>query len=128
MFAAHGNYLIENNGDCLKIEATGPFNKEVIDNFHAELKSYISELTHKNWQQLIIMKEMSLFTPEAEQALCHTLDYRINNGLSVSAIVVESIYHSFIKQQLSRCYAKYSINHAFFTEVNEAKIWIEQQL
>ncbi|PKF62976.1 hypothetical protein CW745_06000 [Psychromonas sp. psych-6C06] len=53
----------------LIIDATGPFNEELILHCQHSLMACIKVLEVKPWKQVVILHKMSLFTPEAELAL-----------------------------------------------------------
>jgi len=125
-FSEHGSYSIEHYDDFIVVDATGPFNEQVVVKYKNELQSIIQGLNGKEWQQIIIMNDMSLFTPEAESVLCETLELRKQHGLVSSAVVYGgTLCNVLIHEQLSRCYLGAKIPHKFFDNLNKAKHWIK---
>ena len=121
-FVAHGNYVIKNSDEQLVIEASGPFNIEIIEILDQALKKVVLKFRNKTWHQIIILHAESIFTPEAEAALCKTLKYRIDHGLAFSAVIIKaSTCEALIKKQISRCYKKLNIPYQFFKHTDEAK-------
>ena len=121
-FVAHGNYVIKNSNEPLVIEASGPFNIEIIEKLDEELQKVVPRFSNKTWHQIIILNEVSVFTPEAETALCKTLKYRIDHGLVFSAVVIKtSVCEALIEMQISRCYKKLNIPYQFFKHTDEVK-------
>lgn len=121
-FVAHGNYVIKNSNEPLVIEASGPFNIEIIEKLDEELQKVVPRFSNKTWHQIIILNEVSIFTPEAETALCKTLKYRIDHGLVFSAVVIKtSVCEALIEMQISRCYKKLNIPYQFFKHTDEVK-------
>jgi hypothetical protein len=128
VFTEHGKFTIENHVDYLIVDATGPFNIELMYKFEKILIEQTNILSGRSWNQIIIMNEESLFTPEAEAYLCNTLAYRTSNGLAGSVIVQKkSLYSALIKEQLSRCYSKFDIAYTFVESLDEAKEWVNIQ-
>lgn len=125
-FAEHGNYSIEHYADFIVVDATGPFNEQVVVKYKNELQEMMQSLDGKKWQQIIIMNDMSLFTPEAESVLCETLELRKQHGLVSSAVVYGgTLCNVLIYEQLSRCYLGAKIPHKFFDNLKEAKQWVK---
>ena len=121
-FVAHGNYVIKNSDDQLVIEASGPFNIEIIEEFGQALKKVVPNFTNKTWHQIIILHAESIFTPETEAALCKTLKYRVDHGLAFSAVVIKaSACKVLIEKQISRCYRNLNIPYQFCKHIVEAK-------
>ncbi|XQW84967.1 hypothetical protein ACOYR1_17875 [Thalassotalea piscium] len=126
-FNEHGHFSIQNNGAHLIIDATGPFNLQVMNSFQRSLVAHTQDLSKKSWGQIIIMNGTSIFTPEAEQHLCETLVTRQKHGLFFSAVVhCHAQYKHLIEHQLSKCYQQYAIRHAFFDDIKTAKTYLKQ--
>jgi len=125
-FLEHGSYSIEHHGDFIIVDATGPFNEQSVIKYKNELEIIIQRLNGRKWKQIIIMNDMSIFTPEAERELRETLKLRKNHGLIFSAVVCGSkLYNGLIRGQLSRCYLSLDIAHKFFNDLEEAKQWLK---
>ena len=87
-FEEHGVYEMKVEGDLLLVDATGPFNEELINSYRYALESCIHFLEIKQWNQIITLHEMSLFTPEAEEALTQSLIDRKSRGLVFCGVVI----------------------------------------
>ena len=121
-FAEHGVFRVEVIDGDLIVDATGPFNEQLIRKYNKALQSSILCLKGTRWAQIIVLHGMSLFTPEAERELCNTLQDRKNNGLVLSAVVCGDVeYKALIADQMSRCYHRVGIEHDFFDTLTEAK-------
>lgn len=124
-FREHGQFDIETIDNVVIVDAKGPFNKEVIPLYRQAMKDAIASFSGQKWQQIIVIRETSLFTPEAEKALLKTLAYRKSLGLNASAVVMlDCDAVALTKQQLTRCYNRYDIEHDFFDSIEEAKQWL----
>jgi len=124
-FAEHGHYSIEQYNDFIVVDATGPFNEQLVLKYKKELQSIILGLNGRKWQQIIIMNDMSIFTPEAENELCKTIELRKKHGLvSLAVVYGDKLCNVLINEQLSRCYLDSKMPHKFFDNLEKAKQWV----
>jgi hypothetical protein len=89
-FEQHGVYTVKVEDSILIVDATGPFNAELIAAYRCDVDACIQALSHAAWGQIIVLQDLSLFTPEAEQALERSVEFRKQNGLVASAVVSDS--------------------------------------
>ena len=128
IFPEHGVFEVKIEDNTLLVDATGPFNEELIKHYEKSLESCIKKLENSTWDQIIILHQLSLFTSEAEQKLTQTLKNRKERGLVASAVVLENIEgESLIKAQMSRCYECADVQYEFTSSVNDAKKWLSTQ-
>jgi hypothetical protein len=124
-FTEHGVFEVKIEDNTLLVDATGPFNEELIIHYEKSLESCIKNLETSKWNQIITLHQFSLFTPEAEQKLTQTLKNRRSRGLVACAVVLNNIEgESLIKTQMSRCYKCADIKYEFTTSVHDAKKWL----
>jgi hypothetical protein len=125
IFTEHGLFEVKIVGKLLLVDATGPFNEELLIQYQKALESCIQTLEVSEWNQIITLHQLSLFTPEAEQMLTNTLINRKSRGLMASAIVLmDAEGESLIKTQMSRCYSCAEVKHNFTTSIDNAKKWL----
>ena len=125
-FTEHGVFEVKIEDKILLVDATGPFNEELILQYEKSLESCIKYLETSKWNQIITLRQFSLFTPEAEQKLTQTLKKRRSRGLVACAVVLKNIEgESLIKTQISRCYKCAGVKYEFTTSVHDAKKWLE---
>ncbi len=121
-FAEHGLFEVKTEGKILLVNAIGPFNEELLIKYENTLESCIQNLESSQWNQIITLQELSLFTPEAEKILTKTLINRSSRGLSACAVVFQNIEaESLIEAQMSRCYKNAKVSHMFSNSIDEAK-------
>lgn len=126
IFEKHGIYRIETANGILIVDATGPFNEELIAAYHRDLEISIGELEKTgNWGQIVILHDLSVFTPEAEQALIASVASRAQRGLTASAIIADTKYFA-VKRQITKIYESACIPHHFFNNVVDATVWLGQ--
>lgn len=124
-FAEHGIFEVKVDGRTLSVDATGPFNKELTASYGLAIESCIQTLEGSNWNQIIILHQLSLFTPEAETILIGTLIDRKKRGLVKSAVVlINSEGKSLITQQMSHIYQTAEIEYSFFDSLESAQEWV----
>jgi hypothetical protein len=125
VFIEHGVFKIEIESKLLLVDATGPFNEELTIKYESDLESCMQNLEVSKWNQIITLHKLSLFTPEAEQALTRALINRRARGLIASAVVLINIEgESLIKTQMSHCYDKAGVKYKFMSSINDAKKWL----
>jgi len=125
-FIEHGLFEVKIEDKLLLVDATGPFNKELLIQYENALESCIQNLEVLKWKQIITLHKLSLFTPEAEQLLTNTIINRRSRGLMACAIILkEAEGESLIKAQMSRCYNRAGVKHNFIISINDAYKWLE---
>jgi hypothetical protein len=125
VFAEHGVFAVKIEDNTLLVDATGPFNEELVKRYEKSIESCISRLENSKWSQIIILHQLSLFTSEAERRLTKTLQNRKKRGLVASAVVLNNIEgESLVKTQMSRCYKSAGVLYEFARTVDDAKKWL----
>ncbi|MCJ8337042.1 MAG: hypothetical protein MJK10_01100 [Pseudomonadales bacterium] len=121
-FEEHGVFKIETEANLLFVDATGPFSDGVTKHYIESVEFCIQQLEVSQWNQIITLHQLSLFTPEVEKLLTAALINRKKRGLKAVFLILEDVYFkSLIKEQWSRCYTKAEIEHHFFDSTSEAK-------
>jgi hypothetical protein len=124
-FLEHGVYEVKVVEQSLIVDATGPFNQELALHYQASIESCIRTLESMPWSQLIVLHNLSLFTPDAETVLIETLINRKKRGLTKSAVVLVEIEgKSLVIQQMSHAYSEAGVDFAFFDSIDAAKAWL----
>lgn len=124
-FIEHGLFEVKIEDKLLLVDATGPFNEELLLQYEYAIESCIQNLEISKWNQIITLHQLSLFTPEAEQILTNTVINRRARGLIACAIVLINVEgESLIKAQMSRCYNLAGVKHNFSTSIHDANKWL----
>ena len=124
-FSAHGNYTIEQQNNILLIDAQGPFNDVLTEQYHQDIKLITQKMANAPWASLISFKNDGVFTPDAEQKLIETTQYRIENGMiAVAAVIINSPYADILQVQLQRIYQGCGIQFNFFSDAENAQKWL----
>lgn len=125
IFMEHGVFEVKVDGNLLLVDATGPFNEELIVQYKKALETCIQTLEVSQWNQVIVLHQLSLFTPEAEQVLTNTVINRKSRGLNACAVVLMNVEgESLIKNQMSRCYERARVKYNFTSSIEDANKWL----
>lgn len=123
----HGKFSVKVADKLLIVEATGPFNEEIVVPFARQIESCVTELESGSWNQIVILHKMSVFTPAAEKAFIQTLIDRKARGLVASAVVIAEDYgRNMIEVQMHRCYQTAGVKDAYFNSKEDARAWLAQ--
>lgn len=126
-FTEHGVFEIVVEGSFLLVDATGPFNEELILRYRNSLEAAIKQLEGQHWHQIIVLHEMSLFTPDAERGLVQSLKARKERGLFACGVVIGDVdCKILVREQMSRCYQQCDVKHHYFDTIAGAKLWLNQ--
>jgi len=124
-YSAHGSYTIEQQNNILLIDAQGPFNEVTTEQYHQDIKLITKKMSGSPWASLVSFKGNSVFTPEAEQKLIDTTQYRVDNGMvAVAAVIIDSAYADILQMQLQRIYQSCCIQFNFFSNADHAQNWL----
>ncbi len=125
-FIEHGIFEVRTEEQLLLVDATGPFNEELIISYQKSLESCIQSLQETEWNQIITLHCMSVFTPKAADALTETLINRKSRGLQRSAVVYGDVdCKVMLVEQIGRCYKKAEVGYQFFNTLEKAQEWIK---
>lgn len=128
MYLAHGEYKITIKQNLLILDAKGPFNLEYVNKLIDGIAKTAPHM-HKDWGQLTIFHNDSIFVPEAFNAVKDSMKARENAGLKCLAIVLVKAQCSFIiKNQITDIYQSTNLPFKFFEEVELAEQWLRERL
>ena len=124
----HGIYTIESSGRILFVDATGPFNDEVIRRYLKELMAEIEALAPDPWAMFVIFRNVSLFTPEAERELTAVNKLRKDLGMEFIALVfLDIVGAEILRSQIDRIYESAGVEHAYFDSSAKAREWLAEK-
>ncbi len=124
-YSAHGRYIIEQKGNILLVDAHGPFNEVTVAKYHQDIKQVTENMTGESWGSLITFRGNSVFTPEAEQQLRETTQYRQKKGMiAIAVVILNSAYADMQQMQLQRIYHDCQIEFHVFSGSESATAWL----
>lgn len=125
-YSAHGRYTIEQQNNILLIDAQGPFNEATTEQYYQDIKLVTKKMSGNPWASLVSFQGHSVFTPEAEQKLIETTQYRVDNGMvAIAAVIINSAYADILQMQLQRIYQNSNIQFNFFSNADHAQNWLD---
>tara|TARA_R110001583_G_scaffold103345_1_gene250502 strand:+ start:1046 stop:1441 length:396 start_codon:yes stop_codon:yes gene_type:complete len=125
-YSAHGRYTIEQQNNILLIDAQGPFNEATTEQYYQDIKLITKKMSGSPWASLVSFTGSSIFTPEVEQKLIETTQYRVDNGMvAIAAIITNSAYADILQMQLQRIYQNCNIQFNFFSNTDHAQNWLD---
>lgn len=123
------NYSIASRSNILQVEAFGPFNDNVTENYIDDMYTACEQFSGQPWGLLIAFYGNSVFSPEAEAALIKVNKYRVEQGLVANAsVIIDSSTADIQQLQLRRIYQACNITFYVFSDLTSAKSWLEQYL
>ena len=126
---AHGSYDIKIEDNILIVNARGPFNELLVQQFDRDIKGSIEHFKGKVWGSLVTYYGNGIFTPEAEEELVSITRYRVKHGMIVNASVFLESQHADLQQmQLRRVYQSCNVTFHSFSDSDSAKQWLQRYL
>ncbi len=123
--SAHGRYVIEQQNNILLVDAQGPFNEVTAAKYHQDIKQLTEKMSGEPWGSLITFRGNSVFTPEAEQQLKETTEYRQKKGMiAIAVVILNSAYADMQQMQLQRIYHDCQIEFHVFSDSDSATDWL----
>jgi hypothetical protein len=124
-----GEYAIESCSNILEVDAFGPFNSMVTEQYVEDMYNVCDEFEGKPWGLLISFYGNSVFSPEAEAALIKVNKYRVKQGLIANAsVLIDSTTADIQQLQLRRIYQACNIKFYVFSDIDSARNWLEGYL
>lgn len=124
-----GKYSIESKESILYVDAYGPFNSTITDQYIEDMYSACEQFSGQPWGLLISFYGNSLFSPEAEEALIKVNKYRVKQGLIANAsVIINSVTADTQQLQLRRIYQAANVISYVFSDVDSANIWLSDFL
>lgn len=122
-------YSIASQSNILEVEAFGPFNEQVTEKYIDDMYNACDRFSGQPWGLLIAFYGNSVFSPEAEEALIKVNKYRVEQGLIANAsVLIDSSTADIQQLQLRRIYQACNITFYVFSDIDNAKSWLEQYL
>lgn len=123
---ALGSYRIEQQNNILLIDAQGPFDDVVTEQFHKDIKVITQKMRDTPWASLVSFNGNGVITFDAEQNLIETTQYRVDNGMvAIAAVIIDSAYADILQMQLQRIYQSCSVQFNFFSDSKNAQRWLD---
>ncbi|OUR80940.1 hypothetical protein A9Q75_09785 [Colwellia psychrerythraea] len=123
--STHGSYVIEQKSNILLVDVQEPFNDVTAEKYHQDIKQLTEKMTDDPWGSLITFRGSSVFTPDAEQQLRETTQYRQERGMiAIAVVILNSAYADMQQMQLQRIYHDCQIEFHVFSDSEIASDWL----
>ena len=123
--STHGSYVIEQKSNILLVDVQEPFNDVTAEKYHQDIKQLTEKMTDEPWGSLITFRGSSVFTPDAEQQLRETTQYRQERGMiAIAVVILNSAYADMQQMQLQRIYHDCQIEFHVFSDSEIASDWL----
>ncbi len=120
-----GQYSLEVTDNILLVDAQGPFDQAVMDQFVTDMHEVCKKLSGRPWGSLVTYYGNGIFTPEAEEGLIAITKYRVKHGMVANAsIIMNSAQADLQQMQLQRIYQASKIRFHVFSEMNRGREWL----
>ncbi|MBU2877465.1 MULTISPECIES: hypothetical protein [Alteromonadaceae] len=129
MFEAHGTLDLFVKDRILRLEGTGPWNLESLDESGEEADPMIELLAQEPWAVLVIMHGECIYVHAAGQRLSEIVRAeKQRNRIATAILVNDCDSPNFAKQHIGEIYQNAGEHYEFFDDVDTAEIWLKQQL
>ncbi|MEW9797123.1 hypothetical protein [Alteromonas sp. CYL-A6] len=125
----HGKSTCSLLGQVIAFAARGPWNDEAMKNGSKVVGRLILEVDKTQpWGQISCLAGEAIMPPSTFDIFVKQSSLRREAGLTALALVIcDSDIITTIRQQLSDCYTRAGINHAFFDDITSAARWLSEQ-
>ena len=125
-FNAHGSGSVTVDGNFIMIEASGPWNKELFDQLHADLIDNMAKVDRNNYGVYVKMLDDCLVVNEA---IAEHINYiKQGNTKAIAVDLGQCNTAALTKEIFGNIYNEGGVTHQFFTESQAALNWLRQQL
>ena len=99
------------------------------EKYHQDIKQLTEKMTGEPWGSLITFRGNSVFTPDAEQQLKKTTQYRQEKGMiAIAVVILNSAYADMQQMQLQRIYHDCQIEFHVFSDNEIATDWLNDYI
>ena len=128
-FSIHGTVKLDIADRILLVEGVGPWNKESVIQGDKTVEPLIQKLSGNVWGVLVTLYGEPIYVPDAATVLSLSIKNQKKMGRAATAvIIVESKSPEFARSHLSQIYQNAGEPVRFFSDKEEAKWWLVQQI
>ena len=130
-FKAHGFFNLHRDGQVIVIEATGPWNLELIRQYAHDVLPVTREIAEGGpWGAIVVVRNSVLFTTEAAEALREAgfRTARTAGRIAVAYVIAPDIEGALLAPDILRRIYEGLNAWAIFTELPAAMDWMQGQI
>ena len=123
--SSQGSYIIKQQDNILLVDAHGPFNEVTAHEYHQDIIHHTENMCGAPWGSLITFRGNSIFTPDVEEQLRETTQYRLQKGMiAVAVVILNSAYADTQQMQLQQIYRDFDVSFHVFSDTQIAANWL----
>jgi hypothetical protein len=130
-FKAHGVFSLHRDGQVIVIEATGPWNLELIRQYAHDVQPVTRELASGGpWGAIVLVRNSVLFTTEAADALREAgfRTAKSSGRIAVAYVISPEVEGALLAPDILRRIYDGLNTWAIFSELDQAMDWMRGQI
>jgi hypothetical protein len=130
-FKPHGSFGLHRDGQLIVVEATGPWNIELIQQYARDVLPVIKEISADGpWGSIVIVKGSILFTTEAAAALREAgfRNAKSSGRVAVSYVVTADVEGAVFAPTIIKHIYEGLNPWSIFADLGDAMVWMRAQL
>ncbi|AWL13071.1 hypothetical protein HMF8227_02619 [Saliniradius amylolyticus] len=128
-FQAHGRVQVRAEPELLVIDADGPGNAELLQEYQLQVAAYREQLSGQPWGLLMNFNGDVLLTADALDLLQESIARSKAAGMCAVAIrILDCSCPSLVKGIWDKVYEQAKLPNAYFDDESSARQWLGQQL
>jgi len=128
MFRIIGQYEITRDGDVIRVWSTSEFNLEAARQYALDMIAMIEQMP-PTFGTLVEFDAPPIIGPEVEEAMSRSAHQRAERGMVAVAFVTRNLEGITVARgQWNRIYESSGIQLQFFTDVEPARKWLQEQI
>ena len=130
-FKPHGVFAIHREGQVIVVEATGPWNVELIQNYARDVIPLTRDVAAGGpWGAVAVVKKSVLFTLDAATALREAgfRTAKASGRVAVAYVIPRDVEGALLAPEIIRSIYEGMNPWAIFTDTREAMDWVHAQI
>ena len=130
-FKAHGSFGLHREGQLIVVDAAGPWNLELIQQYARDVLPVIREISLDGpWGAVVIVKESVMFTADAAEALREAgfRSAKTSGRVAVCYVIGHDVEGAGLAPGMIRHIYEGLNPWAIFTEIEPAMVWMREQI
>jgi hypothetical protein len=130
-FKPHGVFAIHREGQVIVVEAAGPWNVELIQNYARDVIPLTRDVAADGpWGAVVLVKHSVLFTLDAAAALREAgfRTAKASGRVAVAYVIPPDVEGALLAPEIIRSIYEGMNPWAIFTETREAMDWVHAQI
>lgn len=128
-FCPHGTYALHIEGRILVSHVSGPWNRELIEDYVGAITAMIGKLAGSPWAMRATVTKNGMHTPESYAGLVEGIRRQRPLGRVATAVILCDVEApTIVRSVLEKMYIEAEEPHAFFDDETSANAWLADRL